>query len=231
HQIGKGFARQTQAIAEATDLDDLFARVEASGQLIRLDESVTPTMYRCATVTQAESTQLKRISNIVRQGRVQALEADRLILDEGEVATDTATLHVDCSADGLARRPAVPVFEGAKLTLQSVRTCQQVFSAAFIAHVEASYADEGEKNELCTPVPHPDDHIDFLRTTLASNRNAARWGADPDLQVWLRNARLDGFTTDDPSVPPPSADTLAEMAQAAQLASANLERLLADYST
>ncbi len=81
--IGQGFARQTQATAQATSIDDLFARVEASGQLLRLDPDIQPTMYRCATVTQAELAQLRRIQNIVRMGRVKQIEGDRLILDEG----------------------------------------------------------------------------------------------------------------------------------------------------
>ena len=100
---------------------------------------------------------------------------------------------MDCSADGLEKRPPVPVFDGDRITLQSVRTCQQVFSAAFIAHVAASYPDNALRNELCTPVPHPDTHLDWLRTTLSNGMNQARWGQDPQLLAWLAEARLDGF--------------------------------------
>ena len=32
---------------------DLFARLEACGQLMRLDPSVDPTMYRCASLSQS----------------------------------------------------------------------------------------------------------------------------------------------------------------------------------
>jgi hypothetical protein len=34
------------------------------------------------------------------------------------------------------------VFSDAGMTLQTVRSCQQVFSAAFIAHVEAAYGND-----------------------------------------------------------------------------------------
>jgi hypothetical protein len=34
-----------------------------------------------------------------------------------------------------------------------VRTCQPTFSAAFVAHIEATFHDEAEKNGLCAPVP------------------------------------------------------------------------------
>ena len=129
------------------------------------------------------------------------------------------------------RRPAAPVFNDRNVTLQSVRTCQQVFSAAFIAHVEVSYADDAAKNALCTPVPHPDSDIDFLRTSLANATNSAKWGEDIELQQWLYDARLDGFTQagtlpdlSDPAVQQRMTQTAALAAQS----SSNLERLLAD---
>jgi len=188
-----GVARQTEAIAGASSIEELFDAVEACGQLLRLDENVRPTMYRCATGTQAEFAQLRRIRNVLRQGRVKRLEPEAIVLDQGSVASDPGKLYVDCSADGLARRPVVPVFAGEHLTLQSVRTCQQVFSAAFIAHVEASYADDADKNELCAVVPHPDSDIDFLRTTLGNSLNMLRWSQDAKLIDWVTNARLDIF--------------------------------------
>ena len=38
-----------EASAEAETVEDLFRRLEACGQLVRLDPTVEPTMYRCAT--------------------------------------------------------------------------------------------------------------------------------------------------------------------------------------
>lgn len=227
---------QNRASAEAETVEQLFEMVEANGQLIRLDKNITPTMYRCATVTQLELEQLRRIQDVIRLGHVAAIDVDKIVLDGGEVATTAQTLHVDCTADGLARRPAVAVFADGAITLQSVRTCQQVFSAAFTAHIEATYEDETVKNELCTPVPHPDDHIDFLRTTLAANTNASRWMQEPDLMEWLLRSRLDGFT---PTVPadepipeptPEAAAAMAKMAETTIAGIANLQRLIASVA-
>ncbi len=188
------FADTFTAIAGAASLTDAYLRVEHAGQLLRLDPDVEPTMYRCCTVTEAELEQVRRIRNVVRQGRVQRIEADRAVLDGGELPYGPGTLFVDCTADGLARRPPQPVFAGETITLQSVRTCQQVFSAAFIAHVEAAYDDEALKNELATPVPHPDSARDFLTNIVADLVNTARWAEDEDLTEWLVNARLDAFS-------------------------------------
>ncbi len=188
-----GIAKQTEAIALAESIGDLFERVHACGQLLRLDDAVRPTMYRCATVTRAELDQLRRVRNVVRRGRVKRIERDRVELEQGTLPSDPERLYVDCSADGLARRPVVPVFAGPRITLQSVRTCQQVFSAAFIAHVEASAADDARKNELCAVVPHPNSDLDFLRTTLAYAQSTIRWAQEPGLAEWVARSRLDLF--------------------------------------
>jgi hypothetical protein len=127
-------------------------------------------------------------------GRVKAIDEQEIIMEGGATSTSPATLHIDCAGDGLAKRPAVPIFEDKKITLQSVRTCQQVFSAAFIGHVEASYQKDEEKNDLCKVVPHPNTDIDFLRNNLADSINRDRWAKEPKLQRWLQNCRLD-FTS------------------------------------
>jgi hypothetical protein len=221
-----GFAHRTEAAALATSVEDLFERLEATGQLLRLDPDVAPTMYRCATVTIDEVAQLRRITDVVRQGRVQAITEDEIVLDRGSVPHRAGTLFVDCSADGLERRPVVPMFHGDTITVQTVRTCQQVFSSAFVAHVEAAYDDEARQNELCTVVPHPDSDIDWLRTTLGDTLNAVRWQDDPDLQDWLMRARLDGFSGSRGDPDAEQMEVLVRILEHAPDAMTNLERLL-----
>jgi len=225
HAIGDGFAAQMKAIAQADCVEDLFHRVNACGQLLRFDDEVWPSMYRCATVTKAELEQLQRIKDVIRMGHVKSIGKDSIVFDEGTKVTNPTTLHVDCSADGLERRPVEPVFNGEKITLQSVRTCQQVFSAAFLGHLEAAYDDETLKNELSTPVPHPDSDIDFLRTSLANSLNAARWAQDADLQAWLQDARLDAFSTSLGDVDSAVAEKLMLSAMGAV---GNLQKMLAE---
>lgn len=189
-----GQALQLQAVAESDSIDDMFQRLEAADVLLRFDDSVAPTMYRCATVTTRELDAMRTIRNVVRLGRVQRIGADQIVLDEGTIPTTPGTVHIDCSADGLERRPVLPVFDGQSITLQTVRTCQQVFSAAFIAHVEVAYDDEATKNELATVVPHPDSGMDWLRVTLGNMMNSARWRQDDALTQWLAASRLDAFS-------------------------------------
>src|SRR5581483_1567147 len=148
------------------------------------------TMYHCAIVSLAELEQLRRITNVVRLGHVKSIEADRLVLEGGTVSADPSSLYVDCTTVGLPRPPSVAVFDGDQITLQSVRGCQQVFSSALIAHVEASYPDDDTRNALCQPVPHPDAPIDWLRIAISDNQALARWLRDPELSQWLESARL-----------------------------------------
>lgn len=215
------FIEQFRHVAESTSIADLFDRLERAGLLLRLDESVEPTMFRCSTITVDERDQLRRIHDVVRKGRVRTIGSDEIVLDEGTIPTTTTTFHVDCTADGLERRPAVPVFDGERLTLQTVRHCQQVFSAAFIAHVEASYDDVSDQNRLCGVVPHPDSATDWIRTAYGNSLNSAHWNADPELTAWLTSARLDGFSTE----VPPSDDLVAVMMSALDHAGPALEKL------
>ncbi len=221
------FIDQFRCVAESTSIPDLFDRLEQAGLLLRLDDAVEPTMYRCSTITTSEREQLRRIRDIVRLGRVRSIGSDEIVLDDGTIPTTPDTFHVDCTADGLERRPAVPVFDGDRLTLQTVRHCQQVFSAAFIAHVESAYDDIEYQNTLCGVVPHPDAATDWIRTAYGNSLNSAHWNADPDLAAWLAAARLDGFSTTEP----PTDELVAVMMGAldhAEPALAKLEQYVAE---
>ena len=220
-ETAASFIDQYRCVAESTSIPDLFRLLEEARLLIRLDPAVEPTMYRCSTVTDDELDQLRRIQNIVRLGRVQQITSDSIVLDDGLLPTTTNTFHVDCTADGLERRPVVPVFETDRLTLQTVRTCQQVFSAAFIAHIEAAYEDDTHRNMLCGVVPHPDAATDWIRTAHGSSLNSGNWNADPELSAWLADARLDGFS----SAEPPSDELMAVMLGALDHAEVALEKL------
>ncbi|MBO0680281.1 NAD(P)-binding protein [Mycolicibacterium sp. S2-37] len=184
------FSGQLAAVLEAQSYADLFVRLEARGCLQRIDTSVDPTMYRCAILSQAELTELRRIADVVRLGHVQAIEPGRITLDGGTVDVDPSALYIDCSADGLSRKPPTAIFDGDHISLQTVRTCQPAFSAAVIAHVEAAYHDDDTRNMFCGPVPYPHEPADWLRMMLTFNRNQLQWFADPDMMAWVDAARL-----------------------------------------
>ena len=47
----EGISQQVEAAARATSLEDLFRRLNATGQMLRVDESVTPTMFKGPTAS------------------------------------------------------------------------------------------------------------------------------------------------------------------------------------
>ncbi len=187
-------AAQFESIANAENMDDMFDRLEASGYFLRIDRGVRPKMYHAATVSEMEIEELRKVKNIVRMGRVSAIEKDRIILAEGEIPTSTGHLHVDCSASAVTRTDMIPVFNGDTITPQTVRAYQPVFSASLIAHVEASERDEAEKNRLCAVVPLPNSTYDYMRMTAAMMMNQYNWGQDKEIQAWMLENRLDGFS-------------------------------------
>jgi hypothetical protein len=186
----EGVSLALEAAAQAEDVSDLFGRLEACGQLVRLDPAVEPTMYRCATVSQDEVVSLRRIQNVVRLGRVVHIAPDKIVLEEGSIPADVGQVHVDCSGDGLRRAPARPVFADDRITLQQIRACQPVFSAALAGYVEASRHDDAEKNLLCPPNPSPDTAADWITLTCIAQRALATWLGDADLSAWMEQARL-----------------------------------------
>jgi hypothetical protein len=184
-------ALQTDLILQAQSVDHLLSLLNAHGQLLRIDETVTPKRYRCATVSQAELAELRRIKHIVRLGHVRRIDTDRIVLDRGSIPTDARTVHVDCTSSGIGARTSTPVFEGRTITLQSVRTCQQGFSAALIAHIELGHTSEAEKNRLCNPIPLPELDIDWLTMFVANLENQRQWTNNADLRGWIAKSRLD----------------------------------------
>jgi len=185
-------ADQMEALAEATSVDDLFARFEACGASYRLDPDITPTMFHGATISASELNALRQIKDIVRMGRVKSIQREAIILERGELASRDDCLYVDCSATGIPLRPNVPVFNDRRITLQFVRAFRPCLSAAAIAFIEAHFADDAEKNTLCAPVPPVTAGLGWVRIVSISMANHARWSNHPELMRWLASSRLDG---------------------------------------
>jgi len=190
----EGVSLYVQAAAEADDIPDLFRRLEGCGQLIRLDPDVEPTTFRCATVSDTELARLRSIENVVRLGRVTRIEPDRIQLTGGSIPTDRGQVHVDCAAPGLRNAPGTPVFADDQITLQQIRTCQPVFSAALTGYVEASRHDDTEKNRLCPANPYPDRALDWIPVTCTSQRAEITWLTDQGLAPWMQRSRLNAVS-------------------------------------
>jgi len=222
---------QMEATRDADSVDGLFARLERTGEMLRIDTAVTPTMFRCAIVSEAELQQLRRIDRVIRLGHVQAIEPGCIRLAHGSIATSAAQVHIDCTADGITHRASEPIFQPGRIVLQYVRRCSPAFSAALVAHLEATLDNDAAKNAMSATVPVPDVPLDWLRMQVQEAGNQGRWARSPELRNWLADSRLDALsamlarTRREGS--PALAALLERLQQAREPALANMEHLLA----
>jgi hypothetical protein len=225
-----GQAAQMECFANAASVDDLFARLEASDQMLRIYPDHKPSMFHFATMSKGEVEVLRRIKNVVRMGHVQAIEPDALLLDGGRVAIDVGTLCIDCTASAVEPRAMQPIFQPDKIVLQLVRAPLPTFSAAMIAYVEAHYDNDTQKNQLCGNVPFPENLAGYVRTMMANMMNQAQWSQDKTLRDWMRSSRLDGFGKVMASADRNDAEKMAileKLRSMAMAAMGNMPKLLA----
>ena len=200
---------QFDAILEAESIPDLFVRLEARELLLRIDNNVLPTAYRCAVVSKNELTQLRRVKDIVRLSHVRNLEPTQIVLDKGTVPAVADTLYIDCSANGIQQPPALPVFDKDRINLLTLRTCQPLYSAALIAYVESHITDQQQQNAMCVVVPNPEYPIDWLRMWAVSLANVAQWRQHAGLSAWQMQCRLNALAVYLRGIRPDDKDKMA----------------------
>lgn len=186
-----GITKQLNAIAAASSPAELFQRLEAAGQLVRLDPGVEPTAYKCCTVSQAELTELRRVRQVIRLGHVQAVTGTTIELTHGQLPLEPNEMLVDCSSCAVLPPPPLPVFQDGRINLLMVRTCQPTFSGALIGVIAAHETETARRDALARPVPSPNVPIDWLRMWGGTIRNRVAWAQHPAVDAWMRQTRLD----------------------------------------
>jgi hypothetical protein len=223
----RGLAIQLEAMAQASSVEDLFARLEAQEFFLRIDPKVAPTMFRGAVISEAELALLRSVGDVVRQGHVRRIERDRIVLEEGSVPTDEATVHVHCASRGLARPPLRPIFEPGRVTIQPFLWSFACFQFAMLGVAEATIESDEEKNRLCPPIAYWDVNTDYLQAFLAGLANERAREAYPALATWAKGTRLNplceiGRHRDDPGV----AESRERLKRFGAAAAGNLAKLL-----
>lgn len=223
----RGVAIQLEEIAEATSMDELFARLEARDIFLRVDTRLTPTMFRGAVLSERELGLLRKIENVVRMGHVRRIARDQIVLDEGTIPTSEGTLHVHCAADALGRPPRRPVFEPGRVTNQPFQWGFACYQAAMLGVMEATIESDEEKNRLCPPIHYWNANEDYLSAFLATMALDSARSAYPKLANWTKTTRLNPASgvavyRDEPAV----KETRDRIKRSAFPAVANLQKLL-----
>ncbi|MEO0817101.1 MAG: FAD/NAD(P)-binding protein [Pseudomonadota bacterium] len=230
HDVYGSFLGRQKAIAEATSPQDMARRFEACGMWLRIDPDHEPTVYRGATVSEREVDMLASIEDKVRLGRVSEIRPGELVLAQGTLPAPDDTLYIDSTAKpfdaGVA--PAIPVFNGDRITLQMVRFPQIAFSSAMIAYLETKFETDAEKNRLAAPVEVDETLEGFVRGQIVDFANRMNANGDKELRDWILNSRLDGFTrmaVDVDKTDEAKMAILSEMRSASMAAAMNLPKL------
>jgi hypothetical protein len=219
-------------MAQATSIEDLFARLEAEGFFLRVDPGVAPNMFRGAVISEAELDLLRQIEDVVRLGHVRRIERDEIVLDEGRVPTNDATVHIHCASRGLAHRPLRPIFEAGRVTVQPFLWGFVCYQFAMLGALEALVESDDEKNQLCPPIAYWDATRDYLSAFLATLANERARMAWPALANWAKETRLNplggiGHHRNAPDV----IDARERIKRYAAAAVGNLAQLLATNAT
>jgi hypothetical protein len=198
------------AAGAATDLEDLFLRLERSGVLMRLDPAVVPTMARVPTLGRWELDLLQTVERVVRRGHLRRVDPGRLRFDEGDLRVPTGALVVHCAASGLKNPPLLPVFAPDAVTLQPIRAGFPSFGAALVGYVEATRDHDDEKNRLCPPSPYGNTLHDWAEMNLRGFAASLAFGAEPDIRAWANGIALS------PTRVPPDREGAPEVVAAQQ---------------
>jgi hypothetical protein len=227
--VAVGLAADTMAAAAAAEsLDDLFLRLEAADVMLRVDDSVTPTMAKTPTLAKWELDQLRSIENVVRLGHVKHVTRQEIVLDHGSLPRPPGSVVVHCAASGLQYPPLVPIWSPDKIRLFTIRAGSPCFNAALAGYVEATRDDDRDRNRVCPPNTLSDTPASWATMQLRGAIATRAYGAEPDIAAWangcaLNPAKVEPSQRDDPAVQAASArladhveaglSRLAELAQ------------------
>jgi hypothetical protein len=186
-----GMAADTmQAATEASSPDDMFLRLEAADVMLRIDESVTPTMAKTPTLAHWELDRLRTIENVVRLGHIRRAERGRLVCGDGEVDIAKDAVIVHCAASGLQYPPLVPIWGAEAIVLQPIRSGFPCFAAALAGYVEATRDDDAERNRVCPPSPLSNTPADWARMQVLGSRASMSLASQPDIKAWVDTVSL-----------------------------------------
>jgi len=226
-----GFLAQLESSASASSVDELFEKLEAAGVMLRIDPNAAPTMFHYATISDGEVRQLRKIGAILRNGRIEKIDPDKIRFKNGDlVPAKPDTLYIDCTATAVEfGAEARPIFDRNLITIQSLFSPLVTLSASIVGYVEAHYDDENTKNRLCSPNILADTPAEWMRSFLGNLMRQKMWSEEPALNEWLSSNRLSPFgkmvdrrVLSDPA----KAAIVQKIGETAPAAAMNLQKLI-----
>jgi hypothetical protein len=228
-----GFQAEMEALGTSSTVAEYCEKMEASGMWHRIDPEIWPTRFHAAVCSRKEMDALRQVRDVVRLGHVRRIQADRMILAEGEVAVPPgARLYIDCTAraGAIIGKDAPPVFDGDTINTFMIRPFQPLFSAALIAFIEANVEDEETRKSCTRLVNFHDTPAQYIAQQFNAIMNQGAWSQVPQVKAWIEGCRLYAINHILAGVRPDQTDRLEMLARFGPLSKAaaeNIPRLLA----
>lgn len=196
HEI-EGLIKFQIDLVEAANMSDsgeeMFDELGKRGTMLRLDESVTPTMFHYAVISEGEVALLRQIESVYRQGHVTKIEPGAMHFANESVELPHNTLFINCTATAVpfsVRDETRPFFDGDTITLQLAQAPFVPYSAALAAFIEANFETDEEKNALVPPAPLTDSTADYPYAVMANLMSTAILSGNEKINAWNARSRL-----------------------------------------
>ena len=182
-----------ESTVDAANGDEMFAKLDERGTMLRIDPEVTPKMFHFAVISEGEVDLLRQITRVHRGKRVTALEPAALVFGDERVEVPANTLFVNCTASAVPfeqRMNTQPFFDGERITLQLAQTPFVPYSAALAAFVEANFDTDEEKNNLLPPAPLTDSTDTYPYAVMANLMSTAILSGNEKTNAFNAKSRL-----------------------------------------
>jgi hypothetical protein len=144
----KMYSTLMKVLVKSPSLAEAYLELERLGFMGRLDSDIMPTVMKDATITSDELILLRTVKNVVRLGRVSAIESAAINLASGELPLASDVWVVDCTASAVGQQAAETVWGGNAISIPTLGPPGFCFSAALVAFIETKFADDAVKNSL-----------------------------------------------------------------------------------
>jgi len=163
--------------------------LEKEGLLTRFSQDIEPTRFRGAVVAEDEVERMRAV-NIIRTGRIERIEKDKIVFANGETRpASSSTLFIDCSSLSTLFDKAKPIFEKKQINLQyTTMPPNPGMAASTIAALDLKYPDNTDKkNEVFPVLDVPQTAVELCAALLIDMK--ARENINKELGFWWQQSR------------------------------------------
>lgn len=181
------------AAASSSSGDEMFAKLGEQQIALRIDPTVTPSMFHYAVISEGEIDMLRQVRQVYRHGRVSRIERGRMLFGGHPEQVAADTLFIDCTATAVPfsqRKDTKPFFDGNRITLQLAMVPFVPYSAALAAFLEANFDTDEEKNALAPSAPLTDTTATYPYAVMANLVSTGLLGQNPKTNAFNAHSRL-----------------------------------------